>query len=71
MPSLNARGKLKLPMTTRFLWGPFEVGPEARARQRWVLFEIDHEGRACPLWVLFEIGHEGRVRQGFPIFNFL
>jgi hypothetical protein len=32
MPSLNARGKMKLPMTTRFLWVFLQVGQEARAR---------------------------------------
>ncbi len=40
MPSLNARGKLKLPMTTRFLWVSREVGQEARASDGFGLFNF-------------------------------
>lgn len=40
MPSLNARGKLKLPMTTRFLWVLGEVGQEARACQGFAVFNF-------------------------------
>jgi hypothetical protein len=40
MPSLDARGKMKLPMSTRFLWVLYEVSQEARARQGFPLFNF-------------------------------